>query len=32
MSFMQNEEHVRKVPITDILVVGKDVILVREDS
>ncbi|RND01631.1 PRC-barrel domain-containing protein [Lysinibacillus halotolerans] len=32
MSFMQNEEHVRKVPITDILVVGKDVILVREES
>jgi len=30
MSFMQNEEQVRKVPISDILVVGKDVILVRE--
>lgn len=30
MSFMQGEEQVRKVPISDILVVGKDVILVRE--
>lgn len=30
MSFMQSEEQVRKVPITDVLVVGKDVILVRE--
>lgn len=32
MSFMQNEEQVRKVQITDVLVVGKDVILVRELS
>ncbi|SOB92485.1 YlmC/YmxH family sporulation protein [Ureibacillus xyleni] len=32
MSFLQNDEHVRKVLISDILVVGKDVILVKEFS
>lgn len=30
MSFTQSEEHVRKVLINDIIVIGKDVILVRE--
>ncbi len=30
MSFMQSDEQVRKVMISDVLVVGKDVILVRE--
>lgn len=30
MSFMQSDEQVRKVLISDVLVVGKDVILVRE--
>lgn len=32
MSFIQGDEHVRKVLINDILVVGKDVILVKEIS
>lgn len=30
MSFLQSDDQVRKVLISDILVVGKDVILVRE--
>ena len=30
MSFMQSDDQVRKVSISDVLVVGKDVILVRE--
>ena len=32
MSFKQSEENVKKVLIDDILVVGKDVILVKELS
>lgn len=32
LSFLQNDETVRKVLIDDILVIGKDVILVRRIS
>ena len=32
MSFIQGDDNVRKVLVSDILVVGKDVILVKEIS
>lgn len=32
LTFLQGEEHVRKVLVSDILVVGKDVILVKSVS